>query len=141
MLCEASDELASQTHSVGGQPDNSDAPVMDGGPACDEPALRELIDDAGEIRRVDAAALRELLERGRVPRLEPPHQLRLCVGQLERLQARPLVVERPSEQVHQPLDDLLLRSLGGHYRYLTAFLDSGSLRATAWRPSGSAGSG
>jgi catechol 2,3-dioxygenase-like lactoylglutathione lyase family enzyme len=96
-----------------------------GGTAEDEPPLGELIDDACEVRRVNATSPRELLERRRVADLEPPQQLRLRVRQPQRLEAAPLMVERQGEEIHEPGDDLLLRlgdPLNRHYRYFTAFL-------------------
>jgi len=83
-----------------------------------------LVDDAAEIRRIDAAASGELFERGRVTDLEPPEELRLRVGQAERLQKRALMVECPGEQIHQSPHDLLLRpGISTHYRYFTVLAD------------------
>src|SRR6266550_3608375 len=74
-------------------------------------------------RRVDAAAARRLLERRRVARLEPPDQLGLCIGQLESLEARALVVEGAGKELHQPRDKLLLGPFR-HYRYFTRVFGS-----------------
>src|SRR5207245_3093751 len=105
------------------RPVDPHALVMGGGTAQHEPSLGELVDHAAEIRWIDAAPPGQLLERGRVTDLEPPEQLRLRVGEAERLEKRALMVERLGEQIHQAPHDLFARpGIATHYRYFTVLL-------------------